>query len=71
MLKYSISVTLLSQQIHIVSIRNNELVPLSDKTDRTGSFHEYDIHVWVIENDNMDYLKCADELNWETKRTCK
>ena len=26
---------------------------------------------WVIKNDNLDYLKCLDKLNWETKITCK
>ena len=26
---------------------------------------------WVIENGNLDYLKCADELNWETKTSCE
>lgn len=26
---------------------------------------------WVIKAGNMDYLKCASQLNWNTKRTCK
>ena len=26
---------------------------------------------WVIENGNLDYLKCPEELNWETKRSCE
>ena len=26
---------------------------------------------WVIENGNLDYLKCPDELNWETKTSCE
>jgi len=26
---------------------------------------------WVIENGNLDYLKCPDELNWETQTSCK
>ena len=28
---------------------------------------------WIIENDNMDYLKCADKLSWTdmTKKSCK
>ncbi len=25
---------------------------------------------WVLTNGNMDYLKCAASLNWETKTTC-
>ena len=26
---------------------------------------------WIIRNGNMDYLKCPDELNWDTKTSCK
>ena len=26
---------------------------------------------WVIENGNLDYLKCPEELNWETKTSCE
>ena len=26
---------------------------------------------WVIKAGNMDYLKCIDDLDWNTKRTCK
>ena len=26
---------------------------------------------WVIKNGNLDYLKCPDELNWNTKTSCK
>jgi len=26
---------------------------------------------WVIENGNLDYLKCPDDLNWETQTSCK
>ena len=31
----------------------------------------YDLAKWVIENGNLDYLKCPDELNWETKTSCE
>ena len=27
--------------------------------------------LWIIRNDNLDYLKCHDELNWETKTSCE
>lgn len=26
---------------------------------------------WVIKAGNMDYLRCLDELDWDTKKTCK
>ena len=35
-----------------------------------SSSEEYSMR-WVIMNDNMDYLKCANKLNWETKTSCK
>ena len=38
---------------------------------RTGAYTYYDEYIWAIENDNMDYLKCADKLNWQTKTSCK
>ena len=42
-------------------------------SDYKGNFSD-DIAVatqWIIRNDNMDYLKCLDKLNWETKTSCK
>ena len=27
--------------------------------------------LWVIENGNLDYLKCPEELNWDTQTSCK
>ena len=27
--------------------------------------------LWVVLNENLDYLKCEDELNWTTKTSCK
>ena len=26
---------------------------------------------WVVKNDNLDYLKCPEELNWKTQTSCK
>lgn len=26
---------------------------------------------WVIQNGNLDYLKCIDDLDWETQTSCK
>ena len=31
----------------------------------------YDITKWVIEFGNLDYLKCPEDLNWDTKTSCK
>ena len=27
--------------------------------------------LWVVENGNLDYLKCIDELDWDTQTSCK
>ena len=37
-----------------------------------GDFISYhNVTAWVIQNENLDYLKCPDELNWETKTSCE
>ena len=52
-------------------IIDGELSP-GGMSSLTGAFDDsYDIYWWVIQNDNMDYLKCASELNWQTKTSCK
>ena len=41
--------------------------------DGIGSDGEggYYATAWVIQNGNMDYLKCADELSWSGQTSCK
>ena len=43
------------------------------RSNPTGAFDSagYDDYIWVFYHDNMDYLKCANVLNWETKTSCK
>ncbi|MBR1942881.1 hypothetical protein IJ843_04015, partial [bacterium] len=51
---------------------NMEFVFYIDKrSPMQGAFSEYDVTLWVLTNDNMDYLKCASQLNWQTKTSCK
>ena len=34
--------------------------------------NSYLVHtLWTIRNDNLDYLKCPDELKWDTQTSCK
>ena len=40
------------------------------KYEVTGYLGNY-ATAWIIRNGNMDYLKCLDELNWDTKTSCK
>lgn len=57
---------------------NNILAPLPSydlgdtrETDTYVDFVNYDrFNQWVFEIGNMDYLKCADSLNWINKHTC-
>ena len=54
----------------------NVLIPSVDPDSWTGDFLQENfatgnVTAWVIRNDNLDYLKCADKLNWETKTSCK
>ena len=66
------------------TIRDNLLVPdkdyLENKNNYSGSYSRSPDETnptsgyytaWVIENGNLDYLKCPDELNWETKTSCE
>ena len=54
----------------------NQLLPSSPPLYWTGSLDKGDGYTqnetaWVIENGNLDYLKCLSELNWETQTSCK
>ena len=52
----------------------NQLYPSAEPNLLTGKYNvligNYTT-AWVIQNDNLDYLKCPDELNWETKTSCQ
>ena len=58
------------------SITNQGILPESTST-RLGDEpaekfdDEYYATAWVIMNENLDYLKCFDDLNWDTKTSCK
>ena len=42
------------------------------QTNMSGDFdNNYDLYAWIIYNENMDYLKCPDELNWQNQTSCK
>ncbi len=41
----------------------------SRDTDR-GYDSSYDSVAWAFLNGNMDYLRCADQLKWHSKKTC-
>lgn len=51
-------------------LRPNSLSMLGEVMNGDFGGH-YDIYYWVIYNENMDYLKCPDKLNWDTQTSCK
>ena len=57
----------------ITGVSVNQLIPDFFKKTWTGGFGSIINYTtaWVIQNDNLDYLKCPDELNWETQTSCK
>ena len=56
---------------HTTGTEKNILIPSAAPNMWTGNndYSNYET-AWVIKNDNLDYLKC-DNLNWETKTSCK
>lgn len=61
-----------------ITLRRDKVEPFAYKQDDfsfycgrniTGSMNGLGCTAWVIENGNMDYLKC-DGLSWEGKRSC-
>ena len=50
---------------------NYEIIPSKSPENWTGNIRDFYETAWVIYNENLDYLKCADELNWQTKTSCK
>jgi len=48
----------------------NTLIPDANPLLWTGSLNFSYVTAWVVENGNLDYLKCPDELNWETNTSC-
>ncbi|MBR1942946.1 type II secretion system protein [bacterium] len=47
------------------------LYPSGGLEEQTGQSILYYETAWIIKNNNMDYLKCLNQLNWETKTSCK
>ena len=54
--------------LQFFEIKNGQIVPSSYLT---GTTPKVQMTKWVLENDNLDYLKCPDELDWDTKTSCK
>ncbi len=51
-----------------------ELYPSTAADSQTGNLSDHEFNygtAWIIKNGNMDYLKCPEDLNWETQTSCK
>ncbi len=62
------------------ALHSNQIVPSSPDFDGVdyyegkyyqGGYAGGYATAWIVRNGNMDYLKCPDELNWDTKTSCK
>ncbi len=51
-------------------MKKNQIYPSDCPDQWTGAIGKDYTTAWVIQNGNLDYLKC-DDLNWETKTSCK
>ena len=51
-------------------MKKNQIYPSTCPDQWTGAIDKNYTTGWVIQNGNLDYLKC-DDLNWETKTSCK
>ena len=55
---------------------SNQIYPFGKGSDIITSNGKYDgssnekASNWVITNGNMDYLRCADKLNWTNQTSC-
>ena len=56
---------------NLAGMKKNILYPSGWPIYWTGQSALWYQTAWVIENGNLDYLKCPDELNWETKTSCE
>ena len=72
----------LGKDVFMFAIRNNKFEPYSTVStgdmveicspfqNKDGASRGYNCANWVLHNENLDYLYCAD-LNWQTKTKCK
>ena len=60
-------ITLLKDRIIPTSSNNPDTSAILNECITDG----FSCMAWIIANDNMDYLHCPDDLNWDSKTTCK
>lgn len=60
-----------------LDLDSDSMVPFGKNSDRgeNGAFSVNSTDYinatnWAVTNENMDYLRCASSLNWDTKTTC-
>ena len=54
------------------TVKLGNLMPDVHENTQIGPFtkHGY-CAAWIIKYDNLDYLKCPEDLNWDTQTSCK
>ncbi len=71
----------LGKDIFLFTIYEDGLFPNLGNQENSSYLFDMDVSdenfyglgatAWIIKNGNMDYLKCPEELDWETKTSCK
>ena len=55
-------------------LTKNGIIPSGTQDETTYSFTHSTGHgrtAWIIFNENMDYLRCPDDLSWDGRSSCK
>ena len=54
-------------------LTKNGIVPVGTQVETTWTFEKGSLGrtAWVITNENLDYLRCPNDLNWNGKTKCK
>ncbi len=70
---FDFTIYVLDDYANVHGAQLNQLYPSAYPNIWTGGFGKEGRYstAWVIENGNLDYLKCPEELNWETQTSCK
>ena len=64
------------KHVFLFQLNNEGIIPAGKGTDRTSdgklkfSGYGFDVTNWAITNGNMDYLRCASQLNWTNQTSC-
>lgn len=59
-----------AENVFCFSVHKNHIAPIDFFNNCKSGRNRSHCTAWVIRNENMDYLKCPDELSWDGKHKC-